>query len=219
MKKIFSIVIALVLTTGLFASKGLVVVQKYTDASTKGATITVTWSVSETQCKMAMRYTDGKINSTSYFVPDATKAQLLTYSDGSAPGATEKRYFPVAVQNIKSSIDVSRVSVNRTGEFKTISGMACEKVVVKTNRSTTEMWITKDFKADLYKFYPYFQSSYELLGLNQESMQGVPLESVTKDNGGAVISSFELVSATNTDMSAGDFNVPSEYKNAEETGK
>jgi len=219
MKKIFSIVLGLVVASGLFAAKGLVVVQKYTDVASKGANVTVTWSVTETQCKMSMSYADGKVNSTSYFIPDVANGKLLSYSDGVAPGSSEKRYFTLPVQSIKSAIEASRVSVSQTGETKSISGMLCEKVIVKTNRSTTEMWITKDFKADMFKFYPFFQSSYELLGLNQESLQGVPLESVTKDNAGAVINSFELVSATGTELSAGDFTVPSGYKSAEDTGK
>jgi hypothetical protein len=219
MKKIFSMVVSLVFVTGLFAAKGLVIVQKYTDAAGKGAAMQVTWSVTETQCKMSLTFADGKVNSTTYAVPDVANGKLITYSDGVAPGAGQKRYFSVPVQSIKSAIEVSRVNVTQTGETKTISGILCEKVIVKTNHTTTEMWITKDFKADLYKFYPYFQSSYELMGLSQESLKGVPLESVTKDNGGSVISSFELVSATGSELSPADFTVPADYKNAEDTGK
>ncbi len=216
MKKIFAIVCSFVLiSTGAFASKGLVITQKYTDASGKGATVTVTWYVSQAQCKLKMAYADDKVNSNNYFIPDAAGGKLLMYSDGVVPGAGQKRYFSVQVQDIKSGIDVSRVTVNKTGETKTIAGIVCEKVVIKTNRSTTEMWITRDFKADFYKFYPFFQSSYELMGLSQESIQGVPLESVTTDNSGAVINSYQLVSATSADLNPTDFTVPSEYMGAD----
>jgi hypothetical protein len=215
MKKILSVVFAVVISTGLFATKGLVITQKYTDATAKGAAITMTWYVTETQCKMKMSYADGDVNSNTYFIPDIAGAKLLTYSDGVAPGGGERKFYSVPVQGIKPAIEVSRVSVNQTGETKTIGGMLCQKVIIKTNRTTTEMWITQDFKADFYKFYPFFQSSYELLGLNDQSLQGVPLESVTKDNGGTVISSLQLVTVTNSDLSAGDFTVPAEYRSAD----
>ena len=219
MKKILLIVFAIAISTGLFAGKGLVVTQKYTDAASKGATISVTWYVTETQCKMKMSYADDKLNSTTWFIPDVAGSKLLTYSDGQVPGATGNRYFTVPVQSIGSGIAVSRVNVSQTGETKTIGGILCQKVVVKTNKSTTEMWITQDFKANFYKFYPFFQSSYELLALSQEGLQGVPLESVTKDLSGTVINSYQLVSASNSDLSTGDFTVPAGYQSADATGK
>ncbi len=217
MKKIFSILFAVLVSTGLFASKGMVITQSYTDASNKDAKITVTWYVSQSQCKMSMAYADGKLNSTTFFIPDGTS--LLTYSDGTAPGAAQKNYFSIPVQNINGSNSISRVNVTNTGETKTLGGILCEKVIIKTNKSTTEMWITRDFKPDFYKFSPFFQNSIELMGLSQEGLQGVPLESVTKDNGGVIISSYTLVSAQSTELGTGDFVVPSGYKNADETTK
>ncbi len=219
MKNILTIVLLLVAGTGLFAAKGIVVTQKYTDPHQKGASITVTWYVTETQCKMQMRYADDKMNTTSYFIPDVTNSRLLTYSDGMAPGSPQKTYYTVPVQNIKGDNEFGHVTVTPTGEIKTLSGMLCEKVIVKTYTSTTEMWITKDFKADFYKFSSYFQSSFELMGLDEKGMQGVPLESVTKDNAGTIINSYQLVSATSADLNATDFTVPADYKLTGSTGK
>jgi hypothetical protein len=217
MKKIFSILFAVVVSTGLFASKGMVITQTYTDAANRDAKITVTWYVSQTQCKMSMAYADGKVNSTTFFIPDG--ANLLTYSDGIAPGAAQKNYFSIPVQSITGNSDISRVTVTHSGETKTLGGVLCEKVIIKTNKTLTEMWLTSDFKPDFYKFSPFFQNSIELMGLNQEALQGVPLESVTKDNGGVVIGSYTLVSAQSTELGTGDFMVPSDYKNAAGTTK
>ena len=219
MKKIFSIAFSLFLYGSLFAGKGLVITQKYNDPATKGESITVTWYVTETQCKLKMSVADDKINTNTFFIPDVAGAKLMMYSDGTPPAGGKRTYYTMPVQSIKSNIEVSRVSVNKTGSIKTIGGFVCEQLIIKTNRSTTEMWVTKDFRADLYKFYPFFQSSYELLGLNQESIQGVPLESVTKDNGGAIINSYELVSASNSELGNDAFVVPSEYNSADAFAK
>lgn len=218
MKKIFSIVFAVAISSGLFATQGMVITQTYTDAAHKDATITVTWYVSQGQCKMKMAYADSKVNNNNYFIPDMAAGKLLAYSDGVAPGG-QKSYYTIPVQNIKPDAEVARVNVTRPGETKTLAGILCELVVIKTNKGTTEMWVTKNFKPDFYKFAPYFQNSVELLGLDQEGMQGVPLESVTKDNGGVVISSYTLVSAVSTELSTDEFTVPSDYKGTDATTK
>ena len=68
MKKIFLMVFAVALSTGLFASQGMVVTQTYTDANNKNASMTVTWYISQTQCKLKMAYADGKVNTNNYFI-------------------------------------------------------------------------------------------------------------------------------------------------------
>ena len=219
MKIIVTAVLLLMLSTGLFAGKGLIVTQKYSDPHQKGASITVTWYVTDGQCKMQMHYADDKMNTTSYFIPDVTNSRLLTYSDGKAPGAPQNTYYTVPIREIKGDNDQGHINVTQTGETKTLAGMLCEKVIVKTPASTTEMWITKDFKADFYTFHPYFQSSYELMGLEEKELKGVPLQSVTKDNAGVVINSYELVTATSADLKPSDFTVPADYKLAGSSGK
>ena len=219
MKRIISIAVSAIFVTSLFAGKGLVVNQKYFDANAKGATVNVTWYVTETQCKMKMEYRDAKVNTVNWFIPNAEGHNLLTYTEGAVPSGVQKAFYTIPVESIKTDLNVSRITVNRTGETKSVSGMLCEKIIIKTNRATTEMWVTKDFKSDFYKFYPYFQNSYELLGLNEENIQGFPLSSVTKDNSGKVISSSELISSIATNLAESDFNVPSEYKNIAEMSK
>lgn len=215
MKKIISFVFAAAFSAGLFAGQGMLITQTYAGATNKGASVSVTWYVTASQCKMKMVYADGKMNTTTFFIPDPANGKLLTYSDGTAPGAPQKVFYTIPVSGIKEDHeDVMQATVTKTGETKTIGGMVCEKITAKTARGTTEMWVTKDFKPDMYKFFPYFQGSIELKVLSQEGIQGVPLESVTKDNTGALIESYTFVSAVNTELNTGDFSVPAEYKEA-----
>ncbi|MDB5281355.1 MAG: hypothetical protein JWO06_430 [Bacteroidota bacterium] len=214
MKKIFSIVFLLAFTASLFAANGIVVTQKYAGVAEKGS-VTVTWYVTATQCKMKMDFQSADVTSTTWFIPDLSTGNLLTYGEGPVPAKVSKTYYSIPAKSIQSNLNVSRVSVNRTGETKTLMGMLCEKVIVKTNKTITEMWVTKDFKADYYKYYAFFQSSYELMGLSEESLQGFPLESVTKDLTGNVITSLNLTSAKSSDLTSADFNVPADYKAAD----
>lgn len=209
MKK--SITFLFLLVSGLiFAGKGLIVTQKY-NSGKDGQQITVTWYITETQCKLKMQFSDKDVNTTTYFIPDMKNNQLLSYSDAAAAGA-QKTYYGIPVQNIKAEIEPLRVE--RTGEAKTISGINCEKIIARSGSTITEMWVTKDFNADYYRFASFFRSSYELKALSGGSMKGFPLSSVTKDNTGKVINSYELVSVSSVEIADSEFVVPAEYKSS-----
>ncbi len=218
MKKSALFLVLACLASGVFAGKGLVVTQKYT-TETVGQSISVTWYVTDTKCKMKMQYSDKDINgTTTYFIPDVAAGKLLTYSDGPVPANSVKAYFTIPVQNIKSSNSIM-LTVEKTGEVKDINGFKCEKVIAKSAGSITEMWVTVDFKADCTKFAAFFKNSYELNALNQGKITGFPVSSVTKDASGNVISSTEVLSVSSSEISDGEFSVPADYKSAEELSK
>lgn len=207
----------LLLVTALFsnAGNGIIATQKYTDANTK-ANITVTWYVSESNCKMKMEFSDEKVNSVNWFIADAANTQLLTYTEGAVPAGVSKMYFAIPLQNIKAAgAGAASIKVEKTGETKTISGINCEKMVIATEQHVTEMWVTKDLPVGFYKFTSFFQNNFEMAGLNAEKISGFPLQSVTKDKSGKVINSYSLVSASSSELSPNDFTVPGEYKLAE----
>jgi len=216
MKKALSTVTLAFCFACLFAGKGLVVTQKYNGPDANGGDVTVTWYVTDAQCKMKMDFKDNKVSSVNWFIPDAAQSQLLIYTEGPVPAGAEKTYYSIPVNQIKttSNADASGLKVVRTGETKTLSGMVCEKITITGNQSVTEMWVTRDFVANAYKYTSFFRTITELQGLNQEKIAGFPMASVTKDNSGKVISSFELVSASTSELSDSDFKVPAEYKAA-----
>ncbi len=212
MNKFLSLFVLLLFTAFSFAEKGIVVTQKYTDANVK-ANVTVTWYVTESSCKMKMEFSDTKVNSVSWFIPDFGSNQLLTYTEGEVPKGAQKNYFAIPVAGIKAakSATASAVKVERTGETKTIGGLNCEKMIATTGTTTTEMWVTKDFKTAFYKAASFFANSYELNALSGSNITGVPLESTTKDSTGKVINAYSFASASTTSLSATDFTVPADY--------
>lgn len=199
------------LTQSAFAGNGIVVQQKYVGNGTN-ANIVVTWHITADNCKMTMKFGDDKVKSSiTHFIPQ--NGNLLMYAEGEVPQGTKKTYFSTPIDKIKSPADAnpSRVAVTKTGETKELGGFVCEKYIVKTNKSEAEIWVTKTVKFDLYKFYPYFPGNTDLMALHAENIQGVPLESVTKDLTGKVISRYELLSAQEKNLGETDFKVPAEY--------
>jgi len=215
MRNLITILFYLIATLS-HAEKGLLLTQKYS-TSTEGQNIITTWYLTETKCKLKMQFSDNDVNTTNYFIPDLKSNKLLVYSDGATPEGVQPIYYSLPVQNIKSDIEV--LTVDRTGETKQISGFACEKVIAKGKNSITEMWVTKDFKSDYSRFASFFKSSYELKALSQGGLKGFPLVSTTKDSNGTVVSSYDLVSVSTTEISENEFKIPAEYKSADELGK
>ncbi len=212
MKKLFIAQLLFIISTSLFAGKGYLITQKYLGQSKSN--ITVTWYVTDVDCKLKMVFGDGTVNSTTYFIPDTKRSVILTYNDGAVPAGVQRSYFIIPVEKIQQGkeSDVSRITVTQTGETKTIGGLKCEKVMVRTNRNETEVWLSKDFKPQFYKFATYFRDNLALAGLNEEHLKGFPMEYTTKDLEGKVISSYQFISAEQKDLNETDFTVPAEYK-------
>jgi hypothetical protein len=214
MKKLLTILMIIAFTGQIFAGKGIIVEQKYNSPNALGAGVSMVWYVTDGACKLKMIFGDKTVApSNTYFIPDVKSGSILSYNESAVPPGVKKSYFVIPSDKIQSDKGMEGpVTVTKTGETQDISGFTCEKIVVKTASTETEIWVTKDLKVDFYKYYPYFKNNYELLGLYQEKIKGMPLSSVTKDLNGKVISSLELVSATKADLKDSDFQVPAEYE-------
>jgi hypothetical protein len=199
-----------------FAAKGYVFTQKYIGVS--NTNITVSWYVTENNCKMKMIFGNGQLNSTSWFLPDMEGGQLLSYNEGPVPPGVQKAYYklPIDKLRVNSSNEVTRIAVQKTSESKEIGGLTCEKYIIKTNKTETEVWVTKKFSPAFYRYYPFFKDHAALAGLSEEKIAGFPIESVTKDLTGKTISAYQFISVNEAELSDADFKVPAEYKSAEE---
>jgi|ERR1043165_1342755 hypothetical protein len=213
MKKLVSIFLLAFVAANLFAAKGLVLTQKYSTAI-GGQNITLTWYITDSKCKLKMEYSDKDVNTVSHFIPDLATGKLITYADGNLPAGTPKTYFTIPVQNIKGNAETS--NVGRTGETKTISGILCEKIIATANSGVTEMWVTKDFAAELYRYADFFKNINDIKALADGKIAGALVSSVTKDKGGNTTASFELLSLVSKDIPDTEFAPPAGYKSAED---
>lgn len=207
--------IFLFLSNLLLAGNGLVVTQKYFDNNVK-QNVTTTWYITNSQSKMKMTFADDKVSTTNWFLPDFTNHNLLAYTEGNVPAGAKKSYYAIPLQSIQpdKDKDYTRIRTEKTGEQKTLGGKKCEKLIARTNKSVTEMWVTTDFAPDYFLSFPFFRNSAELNALYDGNIKGFPMESVTKDLSGQVIYSYTFVSATDVNFTPADFEVPAEYESA-----
>ncbi len=211
MKKLGLATLILIHSLATQAQKGIILEQTYTAKNLPGKDVAVTWLVTDNNCKMKMKFPES--NGNTYFLPDLKGGVIRTYNDGPVPEKVKPTYFEVSLDKVSggSETAVSRVTVKQTGEIKTIGSFKCEKIVVTTNKGETEMWVTKDYKPEFYRYAGFFKSSIELTALAEEKIKGVPLESVTKDAAGNVISRYAFKTATQQEISASEFSVPSGF--------
>ncbi|MFN8288565.1 MAG: DUF4412 domain-containing protein [Chitinophagales bacterium] len=217
MKKLTILTALLAVLQFTYAAKGLVVEQKYTSDNAIGSTISVTWYITDDACKMQMTFSDGKVNTVSDFIADRKGNQLLMFNEGTPSGGQAKTYFAMPTNKIQppKDMDVSGVKVTRTGETMQFGGVKCEKMVVSTTLTETEMWVTVDVKYPFYQYFPFFRSNYDILGLSAEKIKGFPVKSITKNLQGKVIASYDLVSVKQTEIADAEFTVPADYKKAQ----
>jgi hypothetical protein len=211
MKRVIVASLFLMCAVMSYAAKGYAITQKFKGAS--NADVTVTWYVTDDKCKMKMVLgTEGK-QSTPCFIPVLANGQFLTYNEGVGP-AGQKVYYKIPVSKV-SSESVTRLNVRKGEQTREIGGLTCEEYTVQTNTNETEMWVSKKFSPVFYKYYAFFKDYVALAGLNQERVKGFPMESVTKDATGKVVSAYSFVSVQEVELSDADFTVPAEYKSVE----
>ena len=217
---LFSLLLA---AAGSNAGKGIIVEQNFIQGTGTKTTVKVTWYITNDNCKLKMIFGDGNFSTTSCFIPDAANMQMISYNEGEVPEdeGGKKTFFatPVSKINAGSEMNFSRIAVEKTGETKDIAGFKCEKVLVKTNKSETEMWVTVSFKPEFYKFVSFFPANTTLVGLNEGKIKGFPMQAVTKDLNGKVINSYQFVTAKETELNDGEFRVPDGYTNVTQSEK
>jgi hypothetical protein len=216
MKRILLSILIVMVNMAVFAAKGYVFTQKYTGAS--NANVTVSWYVTDDKCKMKMLFGNSDINSVSWFIPDFTGNLLLSYNEGAVPNGVSKAFYKLPIDNVRvqGNNEFSRISIEKTTENKEIGGLVCDKYVVKTNKTETEVWVTRKFSPAFYRYYPFYKDNSALAGLYEGKVAGFPLESVTKDLTGKVVAAYHFVSAVEIELNDADFQVPAEYKSPEE---
>ncbi len=217
MRKVITLATLVMALQFAFAAKGLIVEQKYTSDNAIGSTILVTWYVTDDACKMKMTFSDGKVNTVSDFIPDRKGGQLLMFNEGNPTGGQAKTYFTMPTNKIQppKDMETGSVKVTRTGETMEFGGIKCEKMVVSTTSTETEMWVTVEVKYNFYQYFPFFRSNYDILGLNSERIKGFPVKSITKNLQGKVVANYDLISVKQAEIADSEFVVPAEYKKAQ----
>jgi hypothetical protein len=205
------LLIILTIATGCAMAFDGKVKMKYYSAAIPAASMSATWYISGERLKLKLDFSSKEGQTETFFIPQKEKAILLSYTIA----AKDKVYYEIPAASIEPQKDMAakRLTVKATGEKKKINGITCEKITAKSDNAVLEMWVAPwDIKA--YAYQAYFRSNLEFQALSEIEMSGFPLESVTKDLSGKIISSFSLESLAEGALNASEFSAPEGYSKA-----
>jgi hypothetical protein len=170
----------------------------------------VSWLFKKDQAKMTMNMRDanGKLLVTS-FIPEKNSKALTIYSN--TPSSDGKnQYFQVDISKIED-LKKAEYRTEKTTETKTILGYACEKYMVYSQSTITEMWVAKSIDIPYGSYASYFKTNAEIQGMALTGINGFPLESTTKSLAGNIIFQYMAQSVSGKSVDANQFNVPAGY--------
>jgi hypothetical protein len=100
----------------------------------------------------------------------------------------------VNAKDISSEIDMSRSEVKDNGVRNLQEYGEVNVLLITTPTTITETEVSKMIDVNLSIFAPFFKNDYALLSLIKSGQNGFPLNSITKDKNGKVISKTTIVS-------------------------
>ena len=168
-----------------------------------GSNVTMTWYLSQHNCRVDMAASGKDASSNSVLILNPASQTIKTY-DANPKG--DKVFFQVSASSVSSNMAI--VSVSPTQESKQINGYKCEKWVVVATTGVYNVWVARDIDMDWSGYKNMLKTSVEIQALANQGVKGFPM--LTESANGSNNASVESVSTQASD--ANTFSVPSDYK-------
>ncbi len=206
MKKSFLSLCLLLIGAGVFAFDGKIKIA-YKQFGSSTDKYSFTWNLSGSKLCLQIEMKTKDVNTLTTFIPDIAKKQLISFEKLNNP---EKIFFQIPLADIKS--ESGNIKAELTGDKKMISGFECEKLLVTSERQTTEAWVTRAIEEDWKSFAPFFQSADEIQGLAKLGVKAFPLQVTSRNEIGVIVSSSEIDAIQKETPANEVFEVPASYK-------
>lgn len=181
--------IGIVLLTAVFSFgqqnfEGIVKVQQETAA---GMTYNVTWYIKKDKIAFEIKTISDNGSLKMRFVPQPKQDNMLMIINNN-----EKK--EIAARDISGDIDLSNATVKSSGSKASPEFGQVELLTISTDDMNTEVEVVKEIDVDLSKYAAFLKNDYGVQALIQSKQIGFPLNSVTKDKNGKVISTTKVKS-------------------------
>jgi hypothetical protein len=107
---------------------------------------------------------------------------------------------------------MAKIDEYRTGKTKEIKGHECEQWIVPSGNNEIEMWVTHDFGNFMGFSNPMSKQQKEGWQRLVGDTNFFPMEVITKDDGGNVVSTFKVKEIEEKSVSESLFQIPDGYK-------
>ncbi len=172
----------------------------------------VKWFVKNGSSRMEITGTaDGKqTNATLLFQKSNAQLYLLSEMNG------EKAVFIVPQDSLKIVAKNVSTIVTKTEGKKSVAGYNCYLVKIQSPEGTSECWVSDEVKLSAESFPPSLRSKGIIGSMQSNGITALPLEVISKDNGGEVQYSFTVKSITAQSVPDAQFQLPADVQSGEE---
>ena len=158
--------------------------------SATGTTYKITWFIKKD--KIAYEIKTGADNGSlkMRFVPQPKQNTMLMIVN-SQEGNSKRE---ISTRDISSDIDMSKAEVKENGTKTHADFGELTILLINTPEANTEVEVVKSIDVDLSKYASYLKNEYGIHALIQTKQIGFPLNSITKDKNGKLISQTKVIS-------------------------
>ena len=187
----FNIVILTIIHAQTFEG---IIEMKQTNA--EGISSEITWYVKKD--KLAFRIQSNASSGVlkMRFVPQPKQNTMLMYI--STPQGEVKN--EIAAREISSEIDLQRAEVKELGTKSSAEMGELNILSLNTATTSTETEYTKSVDLNLSKYAPFIKNDYSVQALLLLNQIGFPVNSITKDKSGRIISKSTVTSIKKTSL-------------------
>jgi hypothetical protein len=165
--------------------------------SAEGVTHDVTWYIKKDKIAFEIKTKSETGTMKMRFIPQPKQNSMLMVV--TTPQGENKN--EISTRDISSDIDMSRSEVKETGTKTSADFGELTLLTITTPDAITETEIAKGVDVDLSKYAAFLKNDYAVQALIKSRQVGFPLNSVTKDKSGKVISKSSVISIKKTAVS------------------
>lgn len=162
-----------------------------------GVTYDITWYIKNDRIAYEIVPHSGEKSLKMRFVPQPEQNSMLMIIN-SPEGNTKKEILP---HDISSDIDMSNSTVSEIGTRNSENFGEVKVLSVNTPTTSTEVEVTTAININLAKYASLIKNEYGIQALIKTNRKGFPLNSVTKDSSGKVVSKTNVSSVNRTSVS------------------
>jgi hypothetical protein len=188
---LFNIVILTIIHAQTFEG---IVEMRQTNA--EGISSEITWYIKKDKLAFRIQSNASSGILKMRFVPQPKQNTMLMYI-GTPQGEVKNE---IAAQEISSEIDLQRAEVKEIGTKSSAEMGELTVLLLNTATTSTETEFTKTVDINLAKYNLFIKNDYSVQALLLMNQVGFPVNSVTKDKSGRVISKSTVTSIKKTSL-------------------
>jgi hypothetical protein len=170
--------------------------------SADGVAHDLTWYIKKDKIAFEIRTKSDRGVTKMRFVPKPKQNSMLMIV--ATPSGENKN--EISAKDIVTEIDLSRSEVKENGVKNSSSYGDLSVLVLTTPSAVTETEVAKSIDVDLFKYAAFLKNDHAVQALIKTRQIGFPVNSVTKDKTGKIISKCSVTAVKRTVVAENYFN-------------